>query len=60
MHLVVVWANDRVRIMAWGGPELFERFETQPWPEEVYADGHGVFFYHVVEDPLSVNRLLTD
>jgi hypothetical protein len=38
--------------MSSGGPELFEKFEAQPWPEEVHTDEHGNFFYRVIGHPI--------
>ncbi|SDR68948.1 hypothetical protein SAMN04489717_0080 [Actinopolymorpha singaporensis] len=34
--------------MQTGGPELAQRLEDQGWPEEIYADENGTFFYKVV------------
>ncbi len=54
VHFVVVWAGDRTRVMASGGPEVFEKFEAQTWPGATHTDELGTFFYRVIDNPLAV------
>jgi hypothetical protein len=58
VYFVVVWAGDRTRIMASGGTDLFDKFESMLWSQEVYVDEHGLFEYSVVDNPLDVNLVL--
>lgn len=58
VHFVVIWAGDRTRIMAHGGPELYDRFEATGWPEASFADKHGVFFYRTVANHLDIALFL--
>ncbi|MFJ9553201.1 hypothetical protein ACIRPH_05265 [Nocardiopsis sp. NPDC101807] len=59
VHVITIFAGDLPLVVASGGPDLFDRFKSQGWPEHVHVDEAGKFSYRVME-PLDLAGFLVE
>ncbi|MFJ9558333.1 hypothetical protein ACIRPH_31385 [Nocardiopsis sp. NPDC101807] len=59
VHMITILDGALPLVVARGGLDLFDRFESQGWPEHVHVDEAGEFSYRAME-PLDLARFLLE